>query len=123
MLKISLLVVIAVVLFVSMRAFGRSSEQDPATAFAKIAQGATVIDVRTAEEFAAGHLPEAHNIPYEQIIAGVEKLNIGKDQPVVVYCRSGHRAGIAKTALEKSGYTQIYNAGGLQKLQAFKQKN
>lgn len=120
MLKISLLVLLAVVAFVSVRAFGNNGTQDPATAFAKIAKGAKVIDVRTAEEFAAGHLPDATNIPYEQIVPALQQLGIAKDQPLVLYCRSGHRAGIAKAALEKVGYSDVYNAGGLQQLQAFK---
>jgi len=120
MLKISLLVLLAVVVFVSVRAFGNNGAQDPATAFAKITNGAKVIDVRTAEEFAAGHLADATNIPYEQIVPALQQLGIAKDQPLVLYCRSGHRAGIAKAELEKAGYSDVYNAGGLKHLQAFK---
>lgn len=123
MLKISFFVLLAVVLFVSLRAFGNNGGQDPATAFAKIAKGAKVIDVRTAEEFAAGHLTDATNIPYEQIVPALQQLGLAKDQPLLLYCRSGHRAGIAKAALEKAGYSDVYNAGGLQQLQAYKAKH
>lgn len=81
-----------------------------------IANGAVVIDVRTPDEFAAGHLPNATNIPIQEFaarIGEVDKLvagNHGKD--VVVYCRSGKRSGKAKSQLDAAGYTRVVNGGG-----------
>ena len=77
-----------------------------------IEAGTTIIDVRTAEEFAAGHIAGAINIPFEQIVAGVEKIGLKNDASVVLYCRSGRRSGIADVALTQAGFTHSVNAGG-----------
>lgn len=92
------------------------SAKDPETARKLIAEGAVVVDVRTPEEFAEGHLPQATNIPvdtFTQRIAEVDKLAGGdKTRPVVVYCAAGSRAARAKKQLESAGYTQVVNGGG-----------
>lgn len=89
-----------------------AADQDPAIAWDKIAAGAIVLDVRTPEEFAEGHLANAVNIPFEQVTEEFAKRVITKDAPVVLYCRSGRRSSIATEALVAAGYTQIYNGGG-----------
>ena len=76
------------------------------------------IDVRTAEEFAEGHIAAASNIPYEIIVAGVAEKKLDKDTPIYLYCRSGHRAGIAKESLEEQQYTHVVNVGGLEDARA-----
>ncbi|MDO3382305.1 rhodanese-like domain-containing protein [Gilvimarinus algae] len=68
------------------------------------------LDVRSAEEFAAGHLEGAINIPHGEVVAGVQALNIDKDTPLVLYCRSGRRAQMALEALQKAGYQNLVNA-------------
>jgi phage shock protein E len=85
-------------------------------AWQKITQGATVIDVRTAQEFASGHLAGATNIPFEEIVEGVKALGLEKDTSIVLYCRSGRRSGVANDALIAQGYSQTVNAGGYQGL-------
>ncbi|MBV1789480.1 rhodanese-like domain-containing protein [Marinobacterium sp. D7] len=82
------------------------------TGWEKIANGALLVDVRTEQEYAGGHLDGALLIPYQQIVEQFAARDIPKDQPVVLYCRSGNRAGIAERALRESGYTQLFNAGG-----------
>ena len=72
------------------------------------------IDVRTAEEYQAEHVPQAANIPYTEIVERIAEVTENKDAPIVVYCRSGRRSGIAMEALNASGYTNVSNAGGLQ---------
>ncbi|MBT1446306.1 rhodanese-like domain-containing protein [Shewanella sp. JM162201] len=94
-----------------------AADKDPATAWDKIGKGAMVVDVRTAEEFAAGHLEGAINIPYENVAAEFEKRAIAKDTPVVLYCRSGRRSGVANDALIAAGFEATYNGGGYQSLQ------
>lgn len=89
-----------------------AADQDPAIAWDKIAAGAMVLDVRTPEEFAEGHLANAVNIPFEQVTEEFAKRGIAKDAPVVLYCRSGRRSSIATEALVAAGYTQTYNGGG-----------
>ncbi|WP_445774555.1 rhodanese-like domain-containing protein [Shewanella sp.] len=93
-----------------------ANEQQGQIAWQKINGNATLIDVRTAEEFTAGHIEGAINIPFEHIVAELAKLNIAKDTEVVLYCRSGRRSGIAQNALIEQGYTATFNAGGLDTL-------
>ena len=61
-----------------------------------------VIDVREAAEYEAGHIPGAINIPIRTLAQNLDQ--IPADQPVVVYCQSGHRAGMAVSALHMLGY-------------------
>ncbi|PKH32047.1 MULTISPECIES: rhodanese-like domain-containing protein [unclassified Shewanella] len=93
-----------------------AAEQESSVAWEKIDRGVTLIDVRTAEEFAAGHIDGAINIPFEIIVPELAKLNIDTDAEVVLYCRSGNRSGIAQESLVKQGYTNTYNAGGFDSL-------
>jgi phage shock protein E len=85
-------------------------------AWQAIAEGAVVIDVRTDQEFRDGHLPAAINIPYDVIAARVSELPSDRTQPIVLYCRSGRRSGIAKQSLEELGFTRAINAGGYEAL-------
>lgn len=96
----------------------RAEQMVPEMALTKVAQGAMLVDVRTPEEYAEGHLPEAINIPFEQIVEVFAKQGITKDTPVVVYCRSGRRSGIAKESLDNAGYQAVYNGGGYDTLKA-----
>ena len=74
------------------------------------------IDVRSAEEFNAGHLQDAVNIPHDKIIEGVKALGSDKDAPINLYCRSGRRAEAALTELKNAGYTNVTNHGGYEDL-------
>jgi rhodanese-related sulfurtransferase len=69
-----------------------------------------LLDVRTPEEFAAGHIPGAVNIPYDQVAGRLAE--IPKDDEVVLYCRSGRRAGLAAEVLAASGYTRLAHLEG-----------
>lgn len=82
----------------------------------------TWIDVRTAEEYAAGHVPQAINIPYEEIGDRIGELQLAPDQPIYLYCKSGRRAGVAKDTLMQSGYTRVINLGGLEDAQQYDKK-
>lgn len=74
------------------------------------AEGATLVDVRSAAEFASGSAPGTINIPLNEL--GGRIAEIPKSSPVIVGCASGSRSGMAKLMLKKSGYTQVYNIGG-----------
>jgi len=54
------------------------------------------IDVRTADEFNAGHVGVAHHIPHQQMAEQIGKLKLEKDADIYLYCKSGRRAGIAR---------------------------
>lgn len=75
-----------------------------------MAKGAVVIDVRTYEEFASGHIKGSKNIPLQIIsgkVAELKKLN----QPVIVCCRSGMRSAQAASILKAQG-VEVMNGGG-----------
>lgn len=76
-----------------------------------------VIDVRTVEEWNAGHIEGAALVPYESIGAKIAGLVPDKDAPIALYCRSGRRSGIALDALRKLGYTNVVNYGGFAQAQ------
>ena len=76
-----------------------------------------VIDVRTPQEFATGHIEGAINIPYDTIRPGLPALaKIGKDENILLYCRSGRRSAIAKQSLAELGYRNLQDGGGLSSL-------
>ncbi|MBV7314994.1 rhodanese-like domain-containing protein [Shewanella sp. NIFS-20-20] len=89
---------------------------DDLQAWDMIKDGALVIDVRTPEEFAQGHLADAINIPFEQIAQEFAQRDIAKDTEVVLYCRSGNRSGRAQQSLIEQGYTHTFNGGAYQNL-------
>ena len=75
--------------------------------------GYIVLDVRRPDEFAAGHIPNAINVPNETIgTAEIPELP-DKDQLIMVYCRSGRRSKEAAEKLVKLGYTNIVEFGGI----------
>ena len=74
------------------------------------------IDVRSAEEFNAGHLQDAVNIPHDQILARIQAVSPDKTAPVNLYCRSGRRVETALTELKNAGYTNVTNHGGYEDL-------
>ncbi len=77
---------------------------------AKIAEpGVVVLDVRTAGEFAEGHLENAINIDVEggQFDAGIAQLD--KTKTYAVYCRSGRRSGVAVGKMSEAGFTSLFN--------------
>lgn len=70
-----------------------------------------LLDVRTPEEFASGHIHGAVNVPLD--VLGNRLSEVPTDQPIVVYCRSGNRSAQASQLLARAGYTNIYDMGGL----------
>jgi rhodanese-related sulfurtransferase len=81
---------------------------DAETARALVAAGARVVDVRTPAEFAAGHLPGAVNVPYDELPRRHAELG-PPSTPVLLYCRTGRRSAIAAETLRKNGFAQLYD--------------
>jgi phage shock protein E len=75
------------------------------------ASGVLLLDVRTLEEFEAGHIPGAVLIPYDELETKFAEPDKGR--PIVVYCRSGRRSAIAKNHLEEMGYANVSDFGGV----------
>ena len=75
--------------------------------------GYIILDVRRPDEYAAGHIPNAINVPNESIgTSEIPELH-DKDQLVMVYCRSGRRSKESSAKLVKLGYTNIVEFGGI----------
>lgn len=74
----------------------------------KIAQGATIVDVRSADEYRSGHVKGSINIPLDRIQDQAKKID--KSKPVVTCCRSGARSGMATDTLKRLGF-EVYNGG------------
>ncbi|MBK8340109.1 MAG: rhodanese-like domain-containing protein [Flavobacteriales bacterium] len=73
-----------------------------------LAQGAVILDVRTPEEFAQGHVQGSINIPLDALTQHLHQLD--KDKPVITCCRSGMRSGQAVHVLQDHGFT-VHNGG------------
>jgi rhodanese-related sulfurtransferase len=72
----------------------------------------TVLDVRTPMEFAQGHIDRAVNIDFQGSNFEKEVLDLDKDAPIAVYCRSGNRSSQAVKVMEKLGFTNLYDMDG-----------
>ena len=75
-----------------------------------IANGATIIDVRSKGEYSGGHMKGSVNIPLDQLSGNLKKLK-SKDHPIITCCASGMRSGSAKGYLKSQGYTNVHNGG------------
>jgi len=71
-----------------------------------------VLDVRTAEEFAAGHVPGARNVSHDLLASRIDELAAARDKQVVVYCRSGRRTLLAEDILRKAGFKRVGHLEG-----------
>ena len=71
-----------------------------------------VVDVRSAWEYEIDHIPGAKNIPLEEVPGKVEEFKSFKS-PLVIYCRSGNRSGMAVSILKQNGVAEVYNGGSL----------
>jgi rhodanese-related sulfurtransferase len=72
-----------------------------------------LLDVRTAEEYAAGHIPGAVLFPYDELAGRFREPDKGR--PIVVYCRTGRRSAIARETLMAMGYTNVSDFGAYTK--------
>ena len=110
-----LALVVTAVLFVSLglAACSHVRTGDPTVgdeARRRVEAGATLVDVRSPEEFAEGHLPGAVNIPVGELAQLLGELG-PTSTPVVVYCRSGARSSRAERLLKEQGFQDVFNLG------------
>ena len=81
-------------------------------------ENAVVLDVRKAEDFRKGHVPNAINIPAALIKDRLSELEKHKAKPIIVVCQTGTTAGSAGAELRKAGFTEVYRMkGGLMEWQ------
>ena len=76
-------------------------------------QNYIILDVRTEEEFAEGHIAGAILIPDYEITEKAESVLMDKDQQILVYCRSGRRSKNAASQLVELGYSNVKEFGGI----------
>lgn len=78
----------------------------------QVTKGAVLLDVRTAGEYAEGHIENSLNLPLQNIEQAVSVIK-DKNTPLFVHCRSGGRSASATAALKKMGYTNVSDIGGI----------
>ncbi|WP_196000294.1 rhodanese-like domain-containing protein [Clostridium sp. 1001271B_151109_B4] len=70
-----------------------------------------IIDVRRFSEYKSEKIPNAVNIPVEELEWEIEELKENIDKPILVYCKAGHKSALACQMLEEEGFSKIYNLG------------
>jgi rhodanese-related sulfurtransferase len=103
------LLVVAYEIRVRQRNFGAVSPQD---AIRLMNQGALVLDLRKAEEYAAGHIAGAKHMASDQILTAGESMKKHKEKPLLVYCESGSIGGAAARQLAEQGFTKAFTLRG-----------
>ncbi|MFT7109930.1 MAG: phage shock protein E [Psychrobacter glaciei] len=71
------------------------------------------LDVRSSSEYESGHIQGAIHLPHTNVTEQASSLLPNKDDEILVYCRSGGRAGKAEAMLKELGYSNVKNIGGL----------
>ena len=104
-------VLIAAAILAVILAYRRSGLISIKDAKAYLKAGAAVIDVRTAGEFVAGHLPIAVNLPLSEIETNLARRVKDKNQVLLLHCQTGARSGAAKKKLIALGCPHVFNMG------------
>jgi len=105
-----IIIIAAIIIFFLLKRLGQVS---PKKARELKAAGAVIIDVRTTEEFAGGHVAGAVNVPLDQLGEKIESVVPDRQQPVLIYCLSGTRSALARRILLSKNYCEIHNLGSI----------
>lgn len=112
-LLVSLVVVSGISLLWPMFARPSGNSVSPAEATQLInREDAHIIDVREADEYAGGHLPDAKNIPVAKLADRIGELEKFKDKPIIICCATGMRSNKACAELKKQGFEKLHNLAG-----------
>lgn len=97
------------------RLFGSSPRISPAEFLERLSPSSSVIDVRTPKEFSQGHLKQATNVNVldPNFDSEIEALGFNREEPVYLYCRTGSRSQKAARILQKMGFSNVHNVGGI----------
>ncbi|WP_448211778.1 rhodanese-like domain-containing protein [Colwellia sp. MEBiC06753] len=114
------LTTIVVTLLLSLTSFVSAAESRPTMSQNQVlslinapkAEAYQILDVRTDEEFQAGHVIKATNISHSTLSDHLDALPTDKNQLIVVYCRSGRRAAMAEAILKEQGYQNVWHLDG-----------
>lgn len=112
-LLVSLVVVSGISLLWPMFARPSGNSVSPADATQLInREDAHIVDVREADEYAGGHLPDAKNIPVAKLADRISELEKFKDKPIIICCATGMRSNKACAELKKQGFEKLHNLAG-----------
>lgn len=99
------------VLVAAMYFFAPRGDTSAEKAHSLVTEGAVLVDVRTRDEFAAGHIEGARNIPVDSLPTRLGELGPPASTTVVVYCQTGRRSTQAARTLREAGFTSVHNLG------------
>jgi rhodanese-related sulfurtransferase len=108
----SLVLIIVLVIVNEIRLKAGGPELAPADAVRLINDGATVLDVRPAAQYADGHIVGARSVPLGELGGKLDGLAKKKDRPVLVYCELGGQSAKAAATLRQAGFSQVLNLKG-----------
>lgn len=108
----NIVIILVVVIFI-LKAISLKGRLSKKVAKNLISENALIIDVRSKAEFGSGHVEGAISIPHTDIINGIKKYKVSKTRPIILYCASGARSGVAINSLKMAGYERLYNGGSL----------
>lgn len=109
---IKLILGVLVVAAIAFLVFARRGNISGAEARKMVSNGARLVDVRSPEEFAAGHVEGSTNIPVGEVEKRIAELG-AQDQPIIVYCQSGVRSARAARILKSAGYRNVHDLGAM----------
>ncbi|NLA76138.1 MAG: rhodanese-like domain-containing protein [Deltaproteobacteria bacterium] len=112
------LILLVAIFFVAI-ACGQSPPEDENAAFNP---ENILIDVRSPQEYEAGHIKNAVNIPVDKAADEIRNAVPDQEKTIVIYCKSGRRSAIAENILKAMGYKNIINAGGYESLKRLEHK-
>lgn len=110
--RVGIVLVLVLALVGVILLFNRGSGTDGSQAQRMVDSGALLLDVRARKEFATGHIPNALNVPVQELPERLDELG-SKEDGIVVYCRSGARSARAEQILRKAGYRVVHDLGAM----------
>lgn len=111
-IRIALLLLATVWLLACSGADGQVTPISPETLLSAAPANALILDVRTPDEYGSSHVPGAVNVPHGELAARLAELGANRDRPVIVYCESGRRAGLAEALLVEAGFSDVRHLEG-----------
>ena len=112
-----LFIVVIIVTFVSLQCSAKATAQSSVAASPYLIERVAnnewlLIDVRSPQEFADGHIPGAVNMPHDSTNDYIADLEGHKDKPIIIYCRSGRRAQLAMKVLQDMDFSEVMHLEG-----------
>ena len=90
----------------------RNKPVGPARARELLRMGALVVDIRSSEDFAAGHARGSVNVPFDGLLENIDTVAFDKYRPLLVHCHDGKQSEVAVRMLRKHGHMKVHNLGG-----------